>query len=48
MSNKEKLELLSLLIKYINKDKFLTWEEIRRDKISIDLIIEQLMLEYLN
>ncbi len=48
MSVKEKMELLSLLIKYINEDEFLTWKTIKRDEISIDVIISQLMLRWLN
>lgn len=48
MTTEEKLLLLSLLIKYINTDKYLNFEDIKKREISIDLIITNIMLEYLN
>ena len=41
MDRDEKLMLLSLLIKYIKENKYINWEEVKKDKISVDLIIEQ-------
>ena len=48
MNNEEKLLLLSLLIKYIYTDKYLTLGDIKSREIPIDLIITNIMLEYLN